>query len=345
MKGTARVMMVAFWLGACGCGARTGLVAFDGGRDAAPRESGAAVDAEARADARGDAASPDSGSAVLPGFPASVARACALAVSCSPNSVTWMPRTPSACVAAFARRNWYASGLRSDADPLLADRLLSCAARATDCKALSACFGGTLFALSRIVEGGACKGSSVVTSAGSLDCASFGSDCVPLATGMQRAACAKTSCEAMLFTQCRGSQGMHCSAGAAFDFDCAPSGLACVSTPSAQLCRGTGAACSETERPRCTGGLAEYCVGGRLATVDCGQNLLAGACDPTALGTLPCRATGNACNASFAGECAKDGLVVCVDGRKHTVDCRTAGFETCLGPGPGGTPARCGHYL
>lgn len=339
MKGTARVAMVAFWLGACGCGARTGLVAFDGAMDAAPRESGTAVDAEARA----DAGVPDT-RVGLPGDPSGAVRACVLAVSCFPKGVTWFPRTPSACLAAFARRGWATAGWM-EADPLLTDRLVSCAARATDCATFSACFGGDLPSLGRTVEGGQCKGSLLVTGAGTLDCAKFGSECIPLATGAIRAACTKTSCEAMHFAKCDGRRGQVCTAGALYEFDCGQSGLVCTSTLPGELCQGSGPACRGPEDLVCLGRQATYCPGGRRATYDCGANPFASACDPTARGTLPCRAAGNECSASFAGECAKDGLVVCVDGRKRTVDCRTAGFETCHGPRSDGTPARCGHYL
>ena len=142
---------------------------------------------------------------------------------------------------------------------------------------------------------------------------------------------------------CAGTKGTGCVLGVAFPFDCGPSGRVCSPDPAGYLCIGTDGPCAVTQKPSCQGATATYCAGGKLATMSCAGNAFRGACDPN--GYVPCGPSSSQCAPdTFKGECETNRLVVCLDGRRTSVDCGALGFEICYPPNDK-AGARCGFLM
>lgn len=273
-------------------------------------------------------------------------KACTITASCamgkSTVGIAWPLFSPGACLDALGRQGWYKDGLGNTTDPALVKRLFDCATSA-DCNKVISCFGGNWISLSRCREGGTCSGNKLVTSATSVpyfDCSSIGSTCMDLYSGAQRACCNEKPCKGTNKVTCQGKKGSYCHPwGAYIAFDCGLTNRIC-STDAAAFCQGTGATCSRSKTPTsCKGAMASFCSGGRLASVNCGQNPYRSKC---AAGSLyqACIPSGTECDPTqYIGACSGDGLKVCLDGRLEMVDCKKLGFDAC--DLPAGATARC----
>ena len=266
-----------------------------------------------------------------------VLRACAIATSCSSaHAGLAMPPsvfTPSSCVDSIGRMGWLGGTPYDVADPTIVARLMACA-KNSDCTAFRACFGGGLVTVSRCRTDAICRDNVLTSIDGSFDCSSIGTTCQGLATNDIRACCNEVLCQGPPTVTCHGtSTGSLCDQSwAGLPFDCSLSGRVCSTDPQA-VCQGTGPTCAVTAlptAPTCSGSVATYCSGGRLATYDCAQSPLLRACDESALYGMPCKPSGTACSAWYnKGECDGPALLVCVDGEKVAVSCPDLGFAGC----------------
>jgi hypothetical protein len=274
-----------------------------------------------------------------------IARACALAASCSGYG---SPTSASRCIAEF-------STTASRRDDTNLDRLLKCARDAMStaswgCGAFTSCWGGDLVTLDAIVQGARCSGTQVLytpsgaTSPLRLDCAVMGQECVDPMTSLQRAGCAPKAClvAPVAAPSCDGTVASACAGyGPRSTVDCARSGRTCQVSSQSAACVGTGAACDTTEKVTCSGSEATYCAGGARATVDCATNSMATRCAAGASSSEPCAAAGTACNpATFADVCSGSAMQVCVDGSIATIPCIDIGLVSCQTPS-GTSYARC----
>jgi len=337
------------------CGSRDELQSWpgaatgSGGAAGGGAAGGAAGASTSGGLAGGDAGEDGAADSGPPPLPEQIARACVIATSCAEPFVTtgypWWLLSPSTCADGFGQLGWYAQGFLSP-DPELAARLLACAQAAApgDCEGFRSCFGGGWVTLSRCHEGAMCDGSKLVMMGETpfFDCAAIGATCVDLMSGAQRACCNAELCTDFDQVTCDagGATGTFCHGWGAFmTFDCSLTGRVCTPDPY-YLCEGTGAACDVTEpAPECTGAVASYCAGGRLASFDCSQNELRSGCGGDTYG-LPCIPRGSDCDPQgFAGACQGAELTLCVDGYLELVSCTDLGFSTCDLPAAG--YARC----
>jgi hypothetical protein len=314
------------------------------GRDSNADGSGGDVGLDVR-DAAVEAAGTEVGPVDAPTTTSEIARACALAASCSGYG---SPTSASRCIAEFG-----ATVSRRDDTNL--DRLLSCARKtlggdSRGCGTFVSCWGGDLFTLDSIVQGGRCSGTKVAyTPAGAtsplqLDCAVLGQECSDPMTGLQRAGCAAKSClvSPVAAPSCEGTVASACAGyGPRSTVDCGRSGRTCQVSGQNAVCVGTGAACDTSEKVTCAGSEATYCAGGARATVDCATNSMATRCAAGASSSEPCATTGTACNpVTFVDVCSGAAMQVCVDGAIATIPCVDIGLASCQTPS-GTSYARC----
>lgn len=300
--------------------------------------------ADAR-DAAADVAGPDVAAVDAPTTTNEIARACAMAASCSGYG---SPTSTSRCIQAFG-------ATASRLDDTSFDRLLKCwrlslSTGSWGCLAFRQCWGGDLFTLDSMVQGAGCSGRKVVltpsgaTSSLSLDCGSLGQECVDPMTAISRAGCTAKGCleSPIAPSSCDGSVANACiSHGLRSKVDCARSGRTCQMSGQSALCVGSGATCDADEKVTCAGSEATYCAGGTRATVDCATNTVATRCAEDASSTEPCTIAGSACNPSiFVDVCSGNGLQVCVDGSIATIPCAAIGLVSCATPN-GASYARC----
>lgn len=297
-------------------------------------------------DAANDAAGPEVGSVDAPTTRNEIARACAMAASCSAFA---SPASTSHCLQAFGRT-------ASRQDDTQFDRLLKCW-RTTMVSAVGGCgtfmqgWGGDLFTWDSEVLGGSCSGKEILFTPSGLssplrfDGAVMGQECLDPGTDLPRAGCALPSClgAAGAAPSCDGAVASMCSGhGPRPKVDCGRSGRTCQLSGQNALCVGTGAACDSTEKVSCSGSQATYCAGGARATVDCATNTVATRCAAGASSSEPCAVAGAACNpATFVDVCdGGGGMQVCVDGSVATIPCWDIGLVSCLTPS-GTSFARC----
>jgi hypothetical protein len=304
------------------------------GRDSNADGSGGDVGLDVR-DAAVEAAGTEVGPVDAPTTTSEIARACALAASCSGYG---SPTSASRCIAEFG-----ATVSRRDDTNL--DRLLSCARKtlggdSRGCGTFVSCWGGDLFTLDSIVQGGRCSGTKVAytpadaTSPLQLDCAVLGQECSDPMTGLQRAGCAAKSClvSPVAAPSCEGTVASACAGyGPRSTVDCGRSGRTCQVSGQNAVCVGTGAACDTSEKVTCAGSEATYCAGGARATVDCATNSMATRCAAGASSREPCTIAGTACSpATFVDVCGSGGAMqVCVDGSIATIPCADIGLVLC----------------
>lgn len=296
-------------------------------------------------DAAPEAAAPDVASVDAPTTTNEIARACAMAASCSGYG---SPMSASRCIQELGTT----ASRRDDTGP---NRLMKCwrtsmSSGAWSCGAFRQCWGGDLFTLDSIVLGGSCSGKQVVltpsgaTSPLTLDCGALGQECVDPMTDLPRAGCTVPGCLAspIAAPSCDSNVAGACgSYGLRSTLDCARSGRTCQVSGQNAVCVGTGAACDTSDKVTCSGSEATYCAGGLRATVDCATTTVATRCAAGASSSEPCTTASTACNPStFVDVCNGSGMQVCVDGSVATVPCSSIGLVSCSTPS-GTSYARC----
>lgn len=261
-----------------------------------------------------------------------VIRACAKAASCG-SAIPPTPNGPfgvSSCIDAFGQQSGGAMPVGAVFDPDIAQRLIDCTS-ASSCAEYFACFGGNWVGVSRCREGAGCKDnklSEYASGSPTFDCTVLGATCFELYSGAIRSCCNQKLCtDSLNSVNCNGTKGSYCHGwGAYFEFDCADSGRVCSEDPTA-LCMGTGAACAPEQPVTCSGDVASYCSGGKLASVDCGKNPFRSACGSNAY--EPCVPRGSDCSTDYQGGCEGSALSYCFDGKIERIDCTSVGFSTC----------------
>lgn len=121
--------------------------------------------------------------------------------------------------------------------------------------------------------------------------------------------------------------------------DCAARGLTCNDGQ----CEGTEGACQAVsgsgvqiiyEAKSCNGPMLSACVGGGMATLDCGTLIVSATCQTRALdgGTQSYCGLGSECKPGDPAQatCDGDSVVVCNGGRIDRVDCKALGFTGCV---------------
>ena len=276
---------------------------------------------------------------------AEVARACLLAVGCSPSPIARV----GACVLGLSRRALNPHGTGEDAW----DRLLECASRpgtSSSCTAFVECATmGHPAAYCAAHPGDSCDGSIAVhcaeaALAAAEDCAAIpGGSCEATAIGASAlvhcaapGTCSTRCAGAGAFVDCGGAPGSYAAR-------CTP-GTTCVEAPSSvpiAACLPTGSACA-AEGARCDGAALVRCQGVngtalRETRIDCAR--LGWRCAEGAEG-FACLAPPFACALDVPTACEGDTLVACAGGANPRFDCRALGFARCA-PAAGGRPARC----
>ncbi len=271
-----------------------------------------------------------------------IIRACAKAASCGaqiPPGVDG-PFTVSLCINRFGYPGGLSTPVSGVVDPDVAKRLIDCASSAT-CADYFSCFGGDWLGLSRCREGANCKDNKLTqydVGSPQFDCSVLGATCFELYSGAIRSCCnAKLCTDSLNTVTCNSTSGTYCHGwGAYFEFECGPNTV-CNTDPSA-LCIGTGAPCSLQDPVTCSGDVASYCAGGKIATLDCGDNPFRSACGSKSY--EPCVPRGSQCHPQgFEGNCQGSELSFCFDGEIKTIDCTSLGFKSCGAGVVGG--ARC----
>lgn len=272
--------------------------------------------------------------APLPITPQSIIEACVIATSCG-RAPDWLfDDTAATCIDGFSRLEWSYDSPPLLPDPVIADKLLACAASARgDCEAFQSCFGGDWVTLPRCREGGFCSNNimSASTEGPSYDCGAIGATCQDLWSGAQRACCNPAPCSTSTGVECDGTVASFCGIwGENIVFDCGQSGRTCQSDP-LEPCVGTLGPCAPDTTATCAGNTVTYCSAGRLATYDCSSTMFRTACNQGAPPyETPCRPQGAECDPwNTPGTCDGSVLRTCADGVRVDVDCAALGFSGC----------------
>lgn len=331
--GRIQVPLALVVLVAMACGGRTPLGVGEPRADGAGPGGSSAGGASGQGGAGAQAGAPGTGGAGgAGGDPMTIVEACAVAATCAAQS-DFPLFTASACVDGFALLGWAYAPPSALPDPLLAVRILDCAAKAAgDCDAFRSCYGGDWVSLSRCREGGACTGSVMQGYPGgaAFDCSAIGATCQDLWSGAIRACCNAVPCEQSTSVVCDGTVATYCGGwGEHVAFDCAPTGQSCVPTsePWLGVCKGAEP-CDSSAPTTCAGAVATFCSNGGLATYDCAKTSFRTRCaegDPYER----CVPKGDACLPMQGDLCEGDALAVCVDGVRVPVDCGALGFGGC----------------
>ena len=318
-----------------GCGSRSSLTAAENADASGGGAGGPTGSAGAGAVGQGGAGGAGTGGAGGNPPQISVLDACLIAVSCG-RDAGWYQSDVGYCLDMFSRLGWSFMSPGYLPDPTLAARILACAAEAgSECEAFRACYGGDWVSLHRCREGAYCDGNSLTAGPDgpSFDCGVLGATCADLWSGAQRACCNAEPCPQSSGFECEGTVATACGGwGEHVAFDCGESGRTCQSDPE-QPCLGTGQVCDvETSTVSCSGSVATYCSGGKLATLDCAATGYRTACNLGAVWYADvCTTKGMECGAwgNDSGACNGTVLEACIDGELAGVDCASVGFSGC----------------
>ena len=337
-----RLLVWLVWLAGCGARATLDAGAEDGAGGAASGGGGATTGTQGTG-ASGAGTTGSTGTTGTGGNPPqiSVVDACTIAVSCG-GDAGWGDGSVSHCVDGFARLGWSFEVPSLLSDPVLAARILACAAEAgSDCDTFRACYGGDWVSVSRCREGAYCDGAllTAAPTGPTFDCGTLGATCQDLWSGALRACCNAEPCAQSTGVECAGTVASYCGGwGEHVTFDCGESGRTCQPDLEAP-CLGAGGPCDEnTTKTTCAGGVATYCSGGKLAEYDCASTAYLTACADGALAYEgPCRPEYTECTV-WDGGCSGGSLIACLDGQSTAISCAGLGFSGC---DASGSVARC----
>ncbi|MCA9673196.1 MAG: hypothetical protein KC503_46710 [Myxococcales bacterium] len=165
-----------------------------------------------------------------------------------------------------------------------------------------------------------------------IKCSLGGLKCGLKKAGSQtQAVCGGGTCDEQQFkADCSTDQKLlQCVGGAIEIIDCPEQGLQCRD-PKKGVCEGKGRSCRDFS-PECRGDSVFRCEQGYEWVRDCSKEFGSKKCDT---GLADCVGAGTECNTdSFFDECQGDTLVVCIDGKRRTFDCKGMGFEGCVKEG------------
>lgn len=181
-----------------------------------------------------------------------------------------------------------------------------------------------------------------------IDCGAMGLSCLDGRCTL--GVCSTPSCDGDSVVNCDGDGIRH-------EFRCGNLGLACGHGADSFQCIGTGVQCSTTTTaPICTGNILSWCLGGRLATLDCAaitdarrecsQSWLDENSDvkPAEIVTSwlhkVCAPRYSECT-DGASICSEEAAYYCQDGRFEEVYCPEFGFASCTDAGQGIDSAMC----
>jgi hypothetical protein len=318
-----------------GCGARSVLTLDEGAASNGGEGGAAAAGASGPGGAGGTTTSSDPPKI-------SVVDACVIAVSCGKDTY-FDHQSVSACIGAFSQLGWSLREWHNPVptflpDPALAARILACADETgSDCEAFRTCYGGDWVSPFRWREEAYCDGNRLTHASGgpSFDCGALGATCqdLPPLIEIPRASCNAEPCTESNGSECDGTVASFCRlTGEHVVFDCGASGRECQSAPEPGACVGTGAECDvDSSYVSCSGSVATYCSGGRLATYDCASNEHLTGCNDGVWWITPvCTAKAKSCSVwNQLDECAGAVIELCLDGERVDVDCTSLGFSGC----------------
>jgi hypothetical protein len=175
-----------------------------------------------------------------------------------------------------------------------------------------------------------------------LDCSLGGLTCAVKKTGTTVAAtCGAGECDTKYKGNCTDRKLYKCVGGAIEINDCLSQQLQCRD-PKVENCEGTGRSCAKIT-PYCSGSVLHSCTYGYESEIDCSKLMGKKRCDST---TESCVGTGTECGgaASFFDDCNGDShIVVCIDGKRRQINCKTLGFIKCEKAGTYGAYCKAEH--
>ncbi len=182
----------------------------------------------------------------------------------------------------------------------------------------------------------------------SFDCATINLDCLDGSCVL--GTCETSKCDDTTLVTCDEMNIRH-------EYRCGSLGLACGFGDNALQCTGTGTQCSTTAiSPYCTGSILTWCLGGKLAALDCAtitdtrrtcqQAWLDNNASITASDILTlwldkvCAPAYAECEEGVS-TCDDTYVLFCRDGIYEGFECLDYGFESCRKPGADYTEASC----